>query len=117
MFKKLKIRPLYSQCILFLILFVVKNKDFFTPNYGLHTIHTRHSADLHPPLLHLSKSQNGVHFLGIKIFNCLPQYIKELSHDVIKFSHSLKNFLLVGSFYLPEFFFFAWETTPDLGNI
>ena len=42
--------------------------------------------------------------------------ISRNSHDVIKFRHSLKNFLSVGSFYSLEEFF-AWETTLDLGNI
>jgi hypothetical protein len=66
----------------------------FTPNSGIHTISTRHSTDLHPLLLHLSKTQKSVYFSGIKIFNYLPQYVKELSHDVTQFRYTLKNFSL-----------------------
>ena len=115
MFKELKILLLSSQYIFSLLLFVVKNKDIFTPNSGIYTIHTRHSTDLHPPLLHLSKTQKSVYFSGINIFNYLSQYVKELSHYVTTFRYALKNFLLVGSCYLLEFF--AWDSTLDLGNI
>jgi hypothetical protein len=63
----------------------------------------RHTTDLHPPLLHLSKSQKSVYFSGIKIFNYLPQYVKELTDDVTKFRYALTNFLLVHSIHLRSF--------------
>jgi hypothetical protein len=97
-------------------LFVVKNKELFISNTDIHSVYTRHRTDLHPPLLHLSTSQKGVYFSGIKIFNHLPQNIKDLSHDIKKFKDVLKTFLLMGSFYsLKEYF--AWESIIDLGVI
>jgi hypothetical protein len=79
--KKLSILPLHSQYILSLLLFVVKNIDEFKSNFVVHSINTRHSSDLFPPLTKLTK----YHYSGIKIFNHLPQSIKNLSWNVKKF--------------------------------
>ena len=54
LFKKLNILPLYSQYMLSLLLFVVKNIDEFTTNSEVHTINTRHRSDLHPPSINLT---------------------------------------------------------------
>jgi len=63
----------------------------------------------------LTKYQKGVHYLGIKIFNHLPQNIKKLSWNVKKFKLALKMFLLMGSFYtLDEYF--NWISRSDLGT-
>jgi len=49
--------------------------------------------------------QNGVHYMGIKIFNNLPPYIKDLSHNVRKFEIYLNRFLHTHSFYSIEEYF------------
>jgi hypothetical protein len=65
--------------------------------------------------LNLSKYQKGVYYSGIKIFNHLPQNIKNLSCKVKKFKLALKRFLLMGSFYsLDEYF--DWISRSDLGT-
>jgi len=52
---------------------------------------------------------------GIKIFNPLPQNIKNLSWNVNNFKLALKRFLLMGSFYtLDEYF--DWISKSDLGT-
>ena len=79
LFKKLHILPLYSQYILSLVLFVVKNIEQFISNSEVHSINTRHRLDLYPPSIKLTKYKKGVYYSGIKIFNHLPQNIKNLS--------------------------------------
>jgi hypothetical protein len=114
LFKKLKILPLYSQYILSLLLFVVKNIDEFIMNSEVHAINTRHRSDLHPPSINLTKYQKGVYYSVVKIFSHLPQNIKNLSWNVKKFKLVLKRFLLMGSFYsLDEYF--DWISRSDLG--
>jgi len=54
LFKKLNILPLYSQYILSLLLFVVKNINMFKSNSVAHSINTRHCSDLYLPSVHLS---------------------------------------------------------------
>jgi hypothetical protein len=71
LFKRLNILPLHSQYILSLLLFVVKNIEEFISNSGVHSINTRHSSDLYPPIKKLTKYQKGVYYSGIKIFSHL----------------------------------------------
>jgi hypothetical protein len=115
LFKKLNILPLYSQYILSLLLFVVKNTDEFTTNSEVHTINTQHRSGLHPPSIILTKYQKGVSYWGIKIFNHLTQNIKNLPWNVKKFKLTLIRFLLMGSFYsLDEYF--GWISWSDIGT-
>jgi len=105
LFKKLNILPLHSQYILSLLLFVVKNIEEFTSNSEVHSINTRHRLDLYPPSIKLTKYKKGIYSCGIKIFNHLPQNVKNLSWNVKTFKLALKRFLLMGSFYtLDEYF-------------
>jgi hypothetical protein len=53
----------------------------------------------------LAMYQKGVYYSGIKIFNGLPQAIKDISSMPKKFKIALKHYLLTHSFYsLDEFF-------------
>jgi hypothetical protein len=79
-FKELKILSFHYHYILSL-LFVIKNYEIFPTNSEIHSIGTRNSDNLHPPLLHLIKAQKTVCFSGIKIYNSLSQSIKQLSCD------------------------------------
>jgi len=42
--------------------------------------------------------QKGIHHMGIKIFNSLPQSIKDVSNNARKFENCLKRFLHTHSF-------------------
>jgi hypothetical protein len=80
-------------------MFVVKNRDTFILNSDIHSIHTRQGSDLLHPTYKLTKTQKGVYYSGIMIFNNLPQNVKNMTNDVTKFKHALKKFLHFGSFY------------------
>jgi hypothetical protein len=59
----------------------------------------------HLPSSNLSLYQKGVYFTGIKVFNNLPQSIKNLSNDTEQFKSALKNYLHAYSFYsIDEYF-------------
>jgi hypothetical protein len=112
LFKRLNILLLYSQYILSLLLFVVKNIDQFTMNSEVHAVNIRHRSDLQPPSMNMTKYQKGVYYSGIKIFSHLPQNIKNLSWNVKKFKLAVKRFLLMGSFCsLDEYF--NWNSSSD----
>jgi hypothetical protein len=49
LFKRLRILPLQSQYILFLLKFVVDNKNLFYVNSEIHSINTRQNFNLHQP--------------------------------------------------------------------
>ena len=113
LFKELSILPLQSQYILSLAVYVSKNIKDFTTNSDIHSINTRYKSNLYPPLLRLTKYQKGVYYTGIKIYNCLPPKIRELTSKIIQFKKVLKKFLLWGSFYTVEEFL-DWASMHDL---
>ena len=67
------------------MLFVVKNKLYFVLNSENHTKSTRQLNNFYHPLTNLTVYQKGVHYMGIKIFNNLPPYIKDTSDSIKKF--------------------------------
>jgi hypothetical protein len=94
LFKKLEILPLYSQYIFSISIFVIKNKHLFHTNNKTDSIHTRFTTNLHPPTAHLTKFQNSVHYSAIKIFNNLPQDIKDLANEVTPFRNTFYSYIL-----------------------
>jgi hypothetical protein len=61
--------------------------------------------DIHMIPVNLAKHGNGVHHMAVKVYNALPNTLKETSKDTIKFKDNLKKFLHFGTFYtLDEFF-------------
>ena len=79
LFKRLEILPFTSQYILSLMLFVVKNKHFFILNSENHNKTTRQLNKLYHPITNLTVYQRGLHYMGIRIFNNLSSYIKDIS--------------------------------------
>lgn len=102
LFRRLEILPLGSQYILSLMLFVVKNKNYFSLNSENHTKSTRQSNNLYQPTTNLTIHQRGIHYTGIKIFNNLPPHIKNSAANVRNFEINLKRFLHTHSFYTLE---------------
>ena len=92
-FKELNILPVLSQCTLSVLLFLIKIKDQFMTNSQIHKITTRQSFDLYIPAANLTVYQNGVYYQGIKIYNHLPETIKDLSGDKNKFKLALKRYV------------------------
>jgi len=82
LFKNLKIMMMYFQYIYSLMLFTVKNNNFFTPNSKIHEYRTRCSNDLHLPIANLKRYTEGPYFSAIKIYNHLPEYVKSLALDL-----------------------------------
>ena len=105
LFMELKILPLTSQYIFSLLLFVVKNRNYFTPNSVFYDSNTRHRNDLHLPQATLATYQKGAYYSCVKVFNSLPTALKDISSEPGKFKIALRNFLEIHSFYsLVEFF-------------
>jgi hypothetical protein len=97
-FKKLYTLPLYSQYILSIWLFIVKNRPLFNTKSDLHNFNTRTRHDVHPPTANLTLFRKGMYYAGVKIYNHVPSTLKQLSHDVNKFKRALSGFLLANSF-------------------
>ena len=52
---------------------------------------TRQATDLHFPLVSLKKFQTGVHYMGVKIYNSLPNYITKEINTIKRFELLLKK--------------------------
>jgi hypothetical protein len=105
LFPNLEILPLPSQYVLFLVLFMIRNKNQFQVNSEIHQINTRQHANLHQPSVNATKYQKGVHCIGVKLFNMLPIYTKAESDNPKKFKAALQKYLWENSFHsLDEYF-------------
>ena len=104
-FFNLEILPLPSQYILSLLLCMIRNKNQFLINSEIYHINSRQHANLHQPSVNVSKYQKAVYYLGVKVFNLLPPYIKTESDNHKKFKVVLQTFLLENSFYSLEEYF------------
>jgi len=88
-FKRLKILPLHSQ-YLSLLLFVAENVDYFRFNSEIHGFNTKNKSYLHLPPSKLTVFQKGPYYSGIKVFNNLPTYVKNLLQTKKQFKRALK---------------------------
>jgi hypothetical protein len=104
-FRKLQIFTLYSQYIYSLLLFPIKNKQQFATNKEVHEYNTRNLNNLHPSMINLTKFKKGPYIMCIKVFNHLPQSIKDTSNNPNQFRTLLKRFLHHHSFYSLEEYF------------
>jgi hypothetical protein len=68
-------------------------------------MNTRQKYNYHLPSTNLSLYQKGDYFTGIKVFNNLPQSIKNLSNYTKQFKSALNNYLHSNSFYSVDEYF------------
>jgi hypothetical protein len=94
LFKTVRILPLQSQYICSLLCFVVNNMDLYQFVSDIHSRNSRqgYNLNLYQPSAHLSLYQNGVYYMGIKVFNNLPLYLKQLYINCTGFKSALKEF-------------------------
>ena len=94
------------------MLFVVNNTNYFTSNPDKCFKSTRQSLNFYQPNTNLTLFQKGVR-MGIKVFNTLPHYIKEMSNNSREFETNLKRFLHAHSFCsIDEYFQYNPTATP-----
>ncbi|PNF23822.1 hypothetical protein B7P43_G15913 [Cryptotermes secundus] len=103
-FKRLEILTLPCEYIFSLMIFIVKNQEFFPTNSTIHNVNTRNKNQLHRPVASLSCFQKSAYYTGIKIFNNLPPNITTLIDKQGQFKVALKRYLITHSFYSVEEF-------------
>jgi len=55
---------------------MIRNKNQFLVNSEAYHIDTRQHAKFHQPSVNVTKYQKEVYYLGVKVFNKPPTYIK-----------------------------------------
>jgi len=91
-FRKLNVLILQSQYIFSLLCFVIMNGDQYKLNSDIHGRNTRQSSNFHLAISNLTLYQRGNYRMGLKIYNRLPAYIKDISHNDKEFKVLEKNF-------------------------
>lgn len=61
---------------------MVNNKTQFNVTSEIHSINARNKSNLFQPLPHLTPYQKGPHYLGIKVYNCYPSQIQNVSYNI-----------------------------------
>jgi hypothetical protein len=95
---------------------MINNMDSYQFISDVHNRNTRqgHNFNLYKPLVDLSLYHKGAYYMGIRLFNHLPVYIKKLYNDPVNFKLVLKEFLCVHSFYtLNDYFDFIYDKNND----
>ena len=102
-FKNLKILTVTSVYIYEMCVYVYKNKDTFVRNRDIHGLNTRSRDSYYIDFARLDVSRNLPGYLGLDIFNRLPESVK-CQPTLARFKNQLKLLLLQHSFYnLNEF--------------
>jgi len=84
---------------------MIRNKNQCLVNSTVYHINTRHNANCQQPFVNVTTYQKGGSFLGVKVFNKLPTYIKIQSDNPKKLKLVLQKFLYENSFYSEYFEF------------
>jgi len=84
-------------------------------NSDIHGRNTSYGSDFHQTISNLTLYQRGSYHMGLKVFNSLPTYIKDIHCNVKEFKSLLKNFLFSKSFYMPEEYF-QYNNTQYINN-
>jgi hypothetical protein len=107
LFITLKIPPLQSQYIYSLLCFVVNNMDSYQFITDINSKNTRHcfNLNIYKPSAHLPLYQKGTYCMGVRVFNSLPLYLKQLYNNSKGFKIAFKDFLTSHSFYTLEEYF------------
>jgi hypothetical protein len=108
-FPNLKILTLTNVYIYKLSILIHRKRNILAVPQNIHYHNIRSKNELRLPKVHLTVTQKGPLYNGIKIYNHLPSDIKHLE-QLKKFKLQLKKWLKVNCFYnLTEFF--AQDTT------
>jgi len=84
---------------------MIRNRNQFLVIFEIYHIDTTQHANFHQPSVKLTEYQKGVFYLGVKVFNMLPSYIKIESVYPKIFKLILQKCLYENSFYtLDEYF-------------
>ena len=103
LFKELNILTVLSLYILEVISYLRRHHQFVQLNSNVHTYNTRRKRDIHIQSYKTDLYKRRVVNMGSKLYNKLPDYIKEIE-SYKTFRKELKSFLLRHAFYSVEKF-------------
>jgi len=105
LFQSLGIVTITSQYIFSLMKFLLQNQEKLTSNNEVHNINMRNKLKLLKTISNLTLYKKGVYYMSIRIFNKLPDCIARLAENKRSFLSTLRQYLVIKSFYTLEEFF------------
>ena len=84
---------------------MIRNRNQFLVGSEIYHIDTKQHANFHQLPVNSSRYQKGVNYLGVKVFNMVPSYIKIESDNPKEFKSILQKFLCENSFYSMDEYF------------
>jgi hypothetical protein len=69
---------------------------------------------LYQPSAHLTLYQKGTYYMGIRVFNSLPLYLKKQYNNCKCFKLALKDFLCNHSFFTADKFFDYYKNKDNI---
>jgi hypothetical protein len=98
LFRTLKILPVPCVYIVGTIYYIQLHKEELKQNLTGHDHETRHRLDFQTQFCRADIFKKSVNKMGIKLYNKLPKYLKNLENTIF-FKKQLKTFLLQQTFY------------------
>jgi hypothetical protein len=111
LFKTLRILPLQSQYVYSLLCLVANNMDLYQFISDIHNRNTRqgNNLNLYQPSAHLLLYQKGTYCMGIRVFNSLTLYLKQLYNNCKCFKLALKDFFVLSHILYIGRIFWTWK--------
>lgn len=97
-FRDLQILPLPCVYILEILIYVKTNIELFLSNNYSHNYNTREADNLMIPLHSLSKYEESPKYMGIILYNQLPNNFKSIA-NITSYKREVKSYLLHHCFY------------------
>jgi hypothetical protein len=109
LFKELRILPMPCVYIMELIIYIKTSNGGLKQNLAVHQHETHHRSDFQLRFCRTNIYKKSVTNLGAKIYNKLPNYIKN-QENPRSFKKQLKTFLLHQTFYsVDEYRSYNWD--------
>lgn len=103
LFQRYGILPLPSIYILELLLYVYKNQHKFDKKETIHSYNTRDKTNFHVPFKHLNISSKAHNILGLKLYNHLPLFYKNIKNALVFKKHIKKYLLKICAYSVQEY--------------
>ena len=113
LFKELKILKLASLYIFEVTCFMRKYCQTLEKNFTVHKCNTWRKLDIHVILQKTEMCKKSVIYMGTKIYNNSPKFLKEID-NYKAFKKELKLFILLQTFYSVEEFVCSSRFTNDM---
>ena len=74
---------IYIHIHILITILVISIRELYITNSNIHGRNTRYGSDIHQTISYLSLYQRASYDMGLKVFNNLPAYVRDISYNVL----------------------------------